>query len=116
MEFGPASDPVVRRAWFLAGGVLEPLCDGMVISGFLLPSLARYLSPWPAVFLSSLIFTATRTAPNHLVFVSNYFCCLAMGVLYMHGRSLWAPVFSHGFFNVSGVLTSLIAAWLAGVK
>ena len=86
--------------------VLVPLTEEFLFRGLLQSWLKlKFLTPWPAIILSSIVFSLFHFSFEHgmsnIELLSSLFLLSCMlGYLYERQRSLWAPIGLHGFFNL----------------
>lgn len=88
----------VRATWFLVLAVCAPLWEEIMFRGFLLPSLARYLSPGWAVAASSLVFATvhfTKEGFLPLLLLGGVF-----GAAYLKTLNLVPAVALHSLWNI----------------
>jgi membrane protease YdiL (CAAX protease family) len=92
---------VVVLAVAIAPAVEELLFRGLIQSAF------RSLTdrPWPAVFLSSMMFTMVHANVEH--WPALFVLAVGMGYSYEKSGSLWRPIFIHGLFNSLTILSNL---------
>lgn len=84
-----------------------PVMEEMLFRGLLQTSL-RGLLPgyWPAIFISSAIFTMVHAMPTHWLALFALSC--AMGYAYERSGSLFRPIFIHVLFNAASVAAMLL--------
>ena len=98
-------DPVAITCFFLTASIAAPLFEETLFRGFLLPSLTRYLPPWGAIGLSSLIFALAHLSLSEVLPLTTL--GIVLGVVYARSRNLLSSILLHGLWN-SGTLASLI--------
>lgn len=96
-------------AWLMVAIILlVPLTEEILFRGFLQRGLRRYLSPWPAIALTSLIFalfhySSSQHWNNIELILSLFILSCYLGLIYEKRGSLWAPVGLHMTFNAISV-------------
>jgi membrane protease YdiL (CAAX protease family) len=79
-------------------GVLAPLWEEVLFRGFLLPSLAKLVTPWPAVTLTALLFAWMHSSSEAIV--PLLLVALGCGVLLVRFDNLLPPIVLHGLYNL----------------
>lgn len=102
-------DPL--RFWPLAliVSTFVPLAEEILFRGLLQNWLMRYISPFLAVVVASLIFSAfhlttEQGATNFPIFSSLFILSCFLGYFYKQEKTLLAPVFLHGLFNLTTII------------
>jgi len=85
----------------LAGVVLAPCAEEILCRGVLFRRLLRVMRPFPAAFISSVLFGLL-----HADLVGSTLLALALVVLYRQTRSLWVPIAAHALSNLAVVLVT----------
>jgi membrane protease YdiL (CAAX protease family) len=79
-------------------GVLAPLWEEVLFRGFLLPSLAKLVTPWPAVTLTALLFAWMHSSSEAIV--PLLLVALGCGALLVKFDNLLPPILLHGLYNL----------------
>lgn len=91
-------------AWLLVG-LWGPAVEEIFFRGFLLGGLHRKFGFWPALLISSGIFSLFHV---HLgLYVPTFLLGLAFGWVYLKTRSIWPSIFAHTLHNS----LVIIAVW-----
>ena len=90
--------------FFFTASVAAPIFEEIMFRGFLLSSLTRYLSPWGAILLSSLLFAVAHLQLSELLPLATL--GMVLGFVYVRSGNLLAPMLLHCLWN-SGTLVSL---------
>lgn len=98
-------DPVAIALLVGTAAVMAPLFEETLFRGFLLPSLARYFSPWQSVVLSGFIFAVAHLSASEVLPLTVL--GMVLGFVYWRSRNLAASMLLHGLWN-SGTLMSLL--------
>lgn len=102
--------PVLFGALALAIVTLIPFTEEYLFRGLLQTWLKRkFGSPWPAVLLTSFIFslfhfTTDQGLTNVELLASLFLLSCMLGYIFERQRSLWAPIGLHSFFNFMSLL------------
>lgn len=101
--------PDLSLALLLALAILvAPVVEEMLFRGVLLPALMKKMSAGAAVAVSSLVFSVLHF---HLPStVPLFVLSTVLSLLYIHARSLWAPIMLHALFNGASVAMVLLIA------
>lgn len=81
--------------------VLAPLAEEIVFRGVLLSALRDRWGDAFAIGASSAVFAAAHVMPFAMPPI--FLLSLALGVMYVRTRTLWAPIVAHAVFNGIGV-------------
>jgi membrane protease YdiL (CAAX protease family) len=91
----------------LAVGIV-PVTEELLFRGLLQTTIRSILDkPWPAVFLTSVLFAMVHQNPEHWPVL--FILAVGMGYAYEKSGSLWRPIFIHALFNTIPILQSLIS-------
>jgi sodium transport system permease protein len=82
---------------FIVLAVLPALCEEIAFRGFILSGLRRGFRPWPAVLLSSFLFSLYQM--NVFQFVPHFLLGIVLGLLVVRTGSLWPAVVFHFTYN-----------------
>ena len=92
--------------------ILVPAFEELLYRGLILGHLLRFLPPWLALVVSTLLFAA-----GHASWLLSGLSGLAYGLLYLRFRNLWLCVLSHSAHNlVSSAGATLVAARLHDIQ
>ena len=88
--------------WWLIVGIciLVPIAEELLFRGIIQGELSASMSPWLAVFVQAVLFSAfhMQAVQSAYVFLPG----LAMGIAYMASRSIIVPILMHMVFNFLG--------------
>lgn len=90
-------------------GLIVPVVEEVIFRMFLQSSMRRKLSAWPAIVVTSVIFSLFHYAgqqgiANVQLLITLFCLSLFIGVLYERWGSLWAPIGLHATFNTVSML------------
>lgn len=95
--------PVYKTLIAVSAIVLAPLLEELFFRGLLQSMLRKYINPWPAILIASVIFTCVHPQ------VQNLPALLALGIVlgynYERCGRLWPSILIHMLFN--GVMITL---------
>lgn len=91
-------DVITIGCYVVIVGVLAPLWEEVLFRGFLLPSLAKLVTPWPAVTLTALLFAWMHSSNEAIV--PLLLVALGCGVLLVRFDNLLPPILLHGLYNL----------------
>ncbi|MBD2329823.1 type II CAAX endopeptidase family protein [Alkalinema sp. FACHB-956] len=97
-------DPLALVLFFVTTSIAAPIFEEFFFRGFLLPSLTRYVSPWNAILLSSLIFALVHLSLSEVLPLATL--GIVLGFVYTRTQNLLASIVLHSLWN-SGTLISL---------
>lgn len=89
-------------AWLLVG-LWGPAVEEIFFRGFLLGGLRNKLGYWPALLVSSGIFSLFHIQPG--LYVPTFLLGLAFGWVYLKTRSIWPAIFAHTVHNTIVIIT-----------
>jgi membrane protease YdiL (CAAX protease family) len=96
----------VRALIVFTAIVVVPFVEELVFRGMLQTLLRSYIKrPWPAIFVTSLVFIIFHANPEHWLALFALSICL--GYTYEKSGSLFRSVFVHALFNAMSVLAAL---------
>lgn len=101
--------PLLLLVSSLLIGLIVPIVEEILFRMLIQSAIRRKLSPWPAIIISSLIFSVFHFAEqqgvgNVQVVVSIFCLSLFLGILYEKWGTLWAPIGLHAAFNSASML------------
>ncbi len=114
--------PVLALSWILVTlfmVVLQPLAEGLVFQGLLLPSLRATIAPWPGFILSAVAYTmfhfiafqppatASNTALIWIGVVEPLICGLIFAAVRVYTGSTRAAILTHMAFGLFAVVKLL---------
>lgn len=82
--------------------LIQSTYEEVVTRAYLIPTIERRYGVWPALILSSLLFTLLHGSnPNvNWVGLLNIFLAgMILGMLFIRFRTIWAPIGMHSFWN-----------------
>lgn len=91
-------DVITIGCYVIIVGVLAPLWEEVLFRGFLLPSLAKLVTPWPAVTLTALLFAWMHSSSEAIV--PLLLVALGCGALLVRFDNLLPPILLHGLYNL----------------
>jgi len=91
-------DVITIGCYVIIVGVLAPLWEEVLFRGFLLPSLAKLVTPWPAVTLTALLFAWMHSSSEAIL--PLLLVALGCGVLLVRFDNLLPPILLHGLYNL----------------
>ena len=104
-EVGLGQSPIVL---ILAVAVAAPICEELVFRGFMYAGFERSLGAWPAVILTSVVFTLMHWQYNPYELIHILLLGLVLALARMRTRSMWTPMVMHAVNNGLALLTVLI--------
>ncbi|MBM4029246.1 MAG: CPBP family intramembrane metalloprotease [Planctomycetes bacterium] len=88
---------------------IAPVIEELLFRGLFQTTIRSYLRrPWPAIVLTSLLFTSIHLDVSH--WPALFVLSLGLGYAYEKSGSLWRPIFMHALFNGITVVTVLTQA------
>lgn len=90
-------DPVALGMFLFTAAIAAPVFEEILFRGFLLPSLTRYMSIWPAIGLSSLIFATAHLSFSEVLPLTVLGAIL--GFVYARSRNLMSSILLHSTWN-----------------
>jgi len=90
-------DPIALGMFLFTAAIAAPVFEEILFRGFLLPSLTRYLSIWPAIGLSSLIFAIAHLSFSEVLPLTVLGAIL--GFIYARSRNLMSSILLHSTWN-----------------
>ncbi|MFA5424381.1 MAG: type II CAAX endopeptidase family protein [Phycisphaerae bacterium] len=91
------TQPSIRIAILVSGAIITPFFEEILFRGLVQNSIRNMLNkPWPAIFISSAIFTFLH--PN-VHWLAIYVVGLFLGYAYEKSGSLYRSIFLHAIFN-----------------
>ncbi len=90
-------DPIALGMFLFTAAIAAPVFEEILFRGFLLPSLTRYLSIWPAIGLSSLIFAIAHLSFSEVLPLTVLGAIL--GFTYARSRNLMSSILLHSTWN-----------------
>ncbi len=104
-------DLVALAIFYSTAAIAAPFYEEIIFRGFLLPSLTRYISPWAAIGVSSLIFAAAHLNVSEILPLTTL--GIILGVVYTRSRNLLSSILMHSLWN-TGTLLSLFLLGTGG--
>lgn len=86
--------------------LLTPLYEELFFRGLLQSLFRRHLGPWPSIVLSSALFGLAHFPLPHTI-APLAALGVALGYNYERTGRLWAPIVTHGLFNLVSVFVYL---------
>lgn len=83
-------------AWLIVG-IMGPIAEEVFFRGYLLSRLRTKLSVWPAILISTVVFSIFHFDPQ--LYVPIGFVGIVLGWVYLKTRSIWPAIFLHGLHN-----------------
>jgi membrane protease YdiL (CAAX protease family) len=81
---------------------IQPLCEEIIMRGFLQNQLHRFFGSWAGIIGTALVFMVLHAGNTHfsLLAAANIFAGgWLMGLLYLRTQSIWAPFAFHAAWN-----------------
>jgi membrane protease YdiL (CAAX protease family) len=97
---------------FISLAIIPPICEEVVMRGFLFGKLSQKLKFWPAAILTSLVFAVAHGQWN--VAIDTFVLSMVLCYLRVSTGSLWAGVIVHIFKNSLAfvlLFTNIIKIW-----
>jgi membrane protease YdiL (CAAX protease family) len=91
-------------AWLLVG-LWGPVAEEIFFRGFLLGGLRGRIGRWPAILISSGVFSLFHIHPG--LYVPTFLVGVALGWVYLRTRSIWPSILAHALHNT----VALVGAW-----
>jgi len=91
------SSPVSATVLILVSCLIAPICEELLFRGLILNTMASSMSKGHALLWSSLVFALFHPISFFPVIFILGFC---LGLVYMRGRNLMAPILTHVFWNL----------------
>lgn len=89
-----------------------PAVEEMFYRRLLISTLIKYIPPWLAILLSSLLFAILHVSAfqaSEFINVLPHFCMgIAMGMIYYKTNNIIFPILLHAFNNFSGLLPQFL--------
>jgi uncharacterized protein len=101
-------DNLAFLLFFLTAAVAAPVFEEYLFRGFLFPSLTRYMSVWPAIFLSGLIFAVAHLSVSEIIPLAVLGSILSY--VYYRTGNLLASMLIHSLWNGGSLLTLYLLA------
>jgi len=96
----------VRALIVFTAIVVVPFVEELIFRGMIQTALRSYIvRPWPAIFVTSLVFVIFHANPEH--WLALFALSLCLGYTYEKSGSLFRAVFVHALFNAMSVLAAL---------
>ncbi len=105
---GVATTRVDALLLFIMIVLIAPIVEELFFRGIALPSIMRFMGPWPAVLLSSVWFAASHF--QAVQFAGLLAVALALAVCRVYSKSLLPPIALHMAFN--GITFGLLLSQL----
>ncbi|MEM8504227.1 MAG: type II CAAX endopeptidase family protein [Cyanobacteria bacterium P01_D01_bin.1] len=90
-------DSVALGMFLFTAAIAAPVFEEILFRGFLLPSLTRYMSIWPAIGLSSLIFATAHLSFSEVLPLTVL--GMTLGFVYARSRNLMSSILLHSTWN-----------------
>lgn len=87
--------------------VVAPVAEETIFRGYLYGIVRQFGGRWCAIGITSVLFAAIHVHLPSLV--ALFLLAIALGLVYEHTKSLWAPIFMHATFN--GTMVTLALLW-----
>ena len=96
----------VRALIVFTAVVVVPFVEELIFRGMIQTVLRSYIvRPWPAIFVTSLVFVVFHANPEH--WLALFALSLCLGYTYEKSGSLFRSIFVHALFNAMSVLAAL---------
>jgi hypothetical protein len=96
----------VRALIVFTAIVVVPFVEELIFRGMIQTALRSYIvRPWPAIFVTSLVFVVFHANPEH--WLALFALSLCLGYTYEKSGSLFRAIFVHALFNAMSVLAAL---------
>jgi membrane protease YdiL (CAAX protease family) len=96
----------VRALIVFTAIVVVPFVEELIFRGMIQTALRSYIvKPWPAIFVTSLVFVIFHANPEH--WLALFALSLCLGYTYEKSGSLFRSIFVHALFNAMSVLAAL---------
>jgi membrane protease YdiL (CAAX protease family) len=96
----------VRALIVFTAIAVVPFVEELIFRGMIQTALRSYIvRPWPAIFVTSLVFVIFHANPEHWLALFALSVCL--GYTYEKSGSLFRSIFVHALFNAMSVLAAL---------
>jgi membrane protease YdiL (CAAX protease family) len=96
----------VRALIVFTAVVVVPFVEELIFRGMIQTALRSYIAkPWPAIFVTSLVFIVFHANPEH--WLALFALSLCLGYTYEKSGSLFRSIFVHALFNGMSVLAAL---------
>jgi membrane protease YdiL (CAAX protease family) len=96
----------VRALIVFTAVIVVPFVEELIFRGMIQTALRTYIKkPWPAIFVTSLVFIVFHANPEHWLALFALSACL--GYTYEKSGSLFRSIFVHAMFNGMSVLAAL---------
>ncbi|MGB7583037.1 MAG: CPBP family intramembrane glutamic endopeptidase [Sedimentisphaerales bacterium] len=96
----------VRALIVFTAIVVVPFVEELIFRGMIQTALRSYIvRPWPAIFVTSLVFIIFHANPEH--WLALFALSLCLGYTYEKSGSLFRSIFVHALFNAMSVLAAL---------
>lgn len=92
--------------------LIVPMIEELLFRGFLQNWIKKFMDPWKAIAVTSLIFALFHFSPtqgmgNIELIISLFILSCFLGFIYERQKSLWAPFFLHSIFNTVSIMLIL---------
>lgn len=94
----------------LTVAVVAPIVEEMVFRGFMYGGFERSLGAFPAVLLTSAVFTVMHFQYNYYELLSIFVLGLVLAWARMKTQSLWTPIVMHAVNNGLALMAVLMTS------
>lgn len=101
-----SQDGVAKFILWVTVAIAAPFFEELLFRGFLLPSLTKLTSIWPAIAISGFLFALAHLNLSDILPLT--ILGMVLGFVYMRSGNLLAPMLLHGLWN-SGSFLALLA-------
>ena len=95
-------------ATVLTAGLIAPVVEEFIFRGYFYGTFRRYLGPWGAMVVTSLLFAVIHL--NLLALPSLFVLAICFTLAYEATGSLWVPIVMHAIFNATNLTFVLFSA------
>jgi len=86
--------------------ILAPLQEEVLFRGLLQSMLRKYIKPWPAILLTSILFAAVHQEPQNIP--ALFVLSLVLGYNYERTGRLFSSILIHVLFNGTMIVLHLV--------
>jgi uncharacterized protein len=101
-----SQDSVAKFILWVTVAIAAPFFEELLFRGFLLPSLIKLTSIWPAIAISGFLFALAHLNLGDIMPLTVL--GMVLGFVYMRSGNLLAPMLLHGLWN-SGSFLALVS-------
>ena len=86
--------------------ILAPLVEEFFFRGLLQSMLRKYIKPWPAILITSILFVAVHNEPQNMP--ALFVLSIVLGYNYERTGRLFSPILIHALFNGIMIVLHLV--------